>query len=249
MVANKDNMTLIFVHACGVGNWMWYKQREYFSSFSCKFIELPEHGDNFNIQPFSVKSAIKQIDTTVRCSPGEVVLIGHEMGARLILNYLAEYTNDKVKKIVLSSTMVKTVKEGMFHRILPAKIIEKEFEKKNKNLQNRDFIKKTLAYYGVEEAYKDNYINDMTRYKPRQLVKIIQEGLLKKLPLNLLVENNTPALILVGENETKANKLSAKMLSEHFFNSKLVVVENSSDNHVRTNSIVFNESVKNFILT
>lgn len=89
----------------------------------------------------------------------------------------------------------------------------------------------------------------MTRYKPRQLVKIIQEGLLKKLPLNLLVENNTPALILVGENETKANKLSAKMLSEHFFNSKLVVVENSSDNHVRTNSIVFNESVKNFILT
>ncbi|MCB4944033.1 mutanobactin A biosynthesis alpha/beta hydrolase MubM [Streptococcus mutans] len=249
MITNKDNLTLIFVHACGVGNWMWYKQKDYFSNFSCMFIELPEHGNNYNIQPFSVKSAIKMINKAVRSAPGEVILIGHEMGARLILNYLVEYTNDKVKKIVLSSTMIKTVKEGLFHKILPSKIIEKEFEKKNKNLQNIDFIKKTLDYYGVEEKYKEYYLNDMTRYKPRQLIKIIQEGLLKKLPLNLFIDNDIPALILVGEKETNANRLSAKLLSEYFSNSELIIVDNSTDNHIRTNSMVFNDRVKNFILT
>ena len=129
------------------------------------------------------------------------------------------------------------------------KIIEKEFEKKNKNLQNIDFIKKTLDYYGVEEEYKDYYLNDMKRYKPRQLIKIIQEGLLKKLPLNLFIDNDIPALILVGEKETNANRLSAKLLSEYFSNSELIIVDNSTDNHIRTNSMVFNDRVKNFILT
>ena len=37
MITSKDNLTLIFVHACGVGNWMWYKQKDYFSNFSCMF--------------------------------------------------------------------------------------------------------------------------------------------------------------------------------------------------------------------
>ncbi|MCB5003691.1 mutanobactin A biosynthesis alpha/beta hydrolase MubM, partial [Streptococcus mutans] len=93
------------------------------------------------------------------------------------------------------------------------------------------------------------YLNDMKRYKPRQLIKIIQEGLLKKLPLNLFIDNDIPALILVGEKETNANRLSAKLLSEYFSNSELIIVDNSTDNHIRTNSMVFNDRVKNFILT
>ncbi|SBO17138.1 alpha/beta fold hydrolase [Carnobacterium divergens] len=246
---NKNKKpTLIFIHACGVGKWMWYKQKEHFSKFPCLFVELPEHGDNFEMQPFSVNNSVKIIRKTVKNAENEVVLIGHEMGARMILNYLNEYGNEKVSKIVLSSTMIKTVKEGILHKILPSKVIEKEFEKKERNLKKSEFVKKTIDYYGVDEEYSSHYLQDMSRYKPKQLMKLIQEGLLKKISLKPFLNCQIDALIVVGDKETTANIKSAKMLDTYFSNGQLMIVEDATDTHIRTKDYIFNSAVENFIM-
>lgn len=86
------------------------------------FLDMQEHGLNLNQGRFTIENSVNSIIEIIENSTKEkkAILIGHEMGARIVLSLLNK-REDLVKKAILSGIMIKSVKEALFHKILPKK--------------------------------------------------------------------------------------------------------------------------------
>lgn len=245
---NKEGETIIFIHACGVSSWMWYGQKCFMEEYRCIFLDMQEHGLNLNQGRFTIENSVNSIIEIIENSTKEkkAILIGHEMGARIVLSLLNK-REDLVKKAILSGIMIKSVKEALFHKILPKKIILNEFNKKYAKLQNPDFQITACKAYGVSEEYRSNYLEDMFNYNPEKLVELITEGLIKDISLKGIERIELPVLVIVGAEDLKANIQSTIKLTKLIPNSIGFLVKNANQNLPRTNAEVFNKTIVSFL--
>lgn len=103
-----DAETIVFVHGAGVAGWMWDKQVQALGAYRKVVVDLPDHGMD-RARPFgSIEAAADELAATVAevRAGGRVHLVGHSLGAKIVLELLVRHPNS-VASAVVSSALVR----------------------------------------------------------------------------------------------------------------------------------------------
>lgn len=99
----EDNKELIiFLHSNLLSNWIWKNQRTSFEDYHCIYLDLPNHGNSYFFNDFSIKNSGELIKDLIgeksslrksnpRSKVKKVHLIGVSVGGQIILYLLAKY--------------------------------------------------------------------------------------------------------------------------------------------------------------
>ncbi len=84
--------TICFLHAGGIGGWMWTPQIEALqNTYHCLIPDLPEHGLSAGTRPFTIKDAASRVAELIskKAHKGRAHVIGLSEGAQLSVQLLS----------------------------------------------------------------------------------------------------------------------------------------------------------------
>lgn len=103
-----DAETIVFVHGAGVAGWMWDKQVQALGRYRKIVVDLPDHGKD-RARPFTrIEAAADELAAVVteQCTGGRAHLVGHSLGAKIVLECLARHP-ERASSAVVSSALVR----------------------------------------------------------------------------------------------------------------------------------------------
>ncbi|UTR07184.1 alpha/beta hydrolase [Alkalihalobacillus sp. LMS6] len=104
---NKDSPLLFFIHGGGVSRWMWQKQVDYFTTYHCIAVDLPEHGQSREAGNFSIEQSAKQCFSLIeeKAANKAVHLIGFSLGAQVAIEMLCQHSI-RITSAMINSALV-----------------------------------------------------------------------------------------------------------------------------------------------
>lgn len=97
---------VVFVHGAGVAGWMWKKQVESLVDWRRVVVDLADHGAD-RATPFTTLEAeADAIVAHIRTTTGKAHLVGHSLGAKIVLDILAR-SPEVAMSAVVSSALVR----------------------------------------------------------------------------------------------------------------------------------------------
>lgn len=97
---------VVFVHGAGVAGWMWNLQRDALPGWRVVVVDLPDHGLARAEAFTSVVGVAEHLAAWVAERVGTAHLVGHSLGARLVLEILARRP-EVARGAVISSALVR----------------------------------------------------------------------------------------------------------------------------------------------
>ena len=172
---DSNNDLIIFLHSNLLSNWIWKNQRKSFKDYHCIYLDLPNHGNSYFDDNFSIEKSgelIKDLieekntkksnnsDTKTKKNNNsytktkKVHLIGVSVGGQIILYLLAKYP-ELIDTAIVSGVNIYENPEKEFidnTMFMLNKLKSDILDKKT----NRFLIKAILAEYGLgKEHYND----------------------------------------------------------------------------------------------
>ncbi len=91
---NSESLkTIIFITGAGMSSWMWKKQMNL--EYNIITFDLPGHGENSDVDFVSIKeTALNIIDIMTSENLDKAVLIGHSIGAQIILHMMEHHAEN-----------------------------------------------------------------------------------------------------------------------------------------------------------
>jgi pimeloyl-ACP methyl ester carboxylesterase len=101
----KDARCVVFVHGAGMAGWMWKKQLDSVASLRTIVVDLPDHGLDRATPFMSIESVADELAALVseRCPEGKACLVGHSLGAKVVLEMLARHPECAASAVVSSA--------------------------------------------------------------------------------------------------------------------------------------------------
>lgn len=101
----KDAPCVVFVHGAGMAGWMWKKQIDSVPSLRTITVDLPDHGLDRTTPFKSIESVADELAALVsaRCPEGRARLVGHSLGARVVLQALVRHPECAASAVVSSA--------------------------------------------------------------------------------------------------------------------------------------------------
>lgn len=103
----ENNEVILFLHPKTLANWIWEEQKKDFSKFNCFYIDLPEHGNSYTNNEFTIKSASILIENFIKeilnnkKEINSVNIIGFGLGGQITIELINK--NPKIiNKIIIS---------------------------------------------------------------------------------------------------------------------------------------------------
>jgi pimeloyl-ACP methyl ester carboxylesterase len=236
---NLSGQLIIFINGAGMGPWMWKNQIEYFKDKKCIVFDLPGHGENKDIEFISIKNCQELVSQIVlnESESKEAVVIGHSIGAQILMSML-EHNQEIVSKGIIISGLNEQMKFVNF-MLKPLVSVSMPLVKL------RWFAKIQSNQLSIPNHMFDDYYNDSIKVSRETLYKVLYEN------SNFVFENRSnftkPVLILVGENEKRVMKKSARknlMLLEKGIG---YTIKNSAHGIPYESDSLANRIIENFI--
>ena len=239
---NCDNETIIFLHGGGISGWMWDKQLEALKDYHCLVPDLPEHGRNIEMKPFTIKGSAKMIINLIkeRSCNGKAHVIGLSLGAQITVQILS-MDPKTVDHALISGTLAREIYGPKTLKML--NVLFKAYMP----FKDTDFlIKLNMKSNGVPMEYFDEFKKDTKTLTLSSLRNVIKENMSFRIQDELCKVKN-PVLITVGENEQKITYKSAIDLNKCLPNSKAYEVTNLGHNWPLESPILFNNVLRAWI--
>jgi pimeloyl-ACP methyl ester carboxylesterase len=101
----KDAPCVVFVHGAGMAGWMWKKQIESISSLRTIAVDLPDHGLDRTTPFMGIELVADELAALISacCPEGKARLVGHSLGARVVLEALARHPACAASAVVSSA--------------------------------------------------------------------------------------------------------------------------------------------------
>jgi pimeloyl-ACP methyl ester carboxylesterase len=94
----------VFLHGGGISSWMWREQVEAFKDFHCIVPDLPEHRKSMDEGPLSLSDcALRVADLIDSAAGGKAHVVGHSLGAKVIVELLARRPGVVGRAVVASA--------------------------------------------------------------------------------------------------------------------------------------------------
>lgn len=211
---NKESV--VFIHGGGLSGWMWDKQLGGFTDYHCLVPDLPEHGKNRDVVPFTMETAAEQIIELIkdRAHNKKAHIIGISLGGQLVIQILG-MAPEIVGHAVISGTVVRKYWGNTTLKLMPL------MDRITMPLGKIDFLLKKMMKNGkIPLEYFENYKKDINLNTYSCYKNIRNENHAFRIPEGLCEVKN-PVLIAMGETEMKLVHESAEDLNRCLQNSQI----------------------------
>lgn len=195
-----NDETIVFIHAGGISGWMWDEQVKYFKNYHCIIPDLPEHGMNACVKPFTIENAAETVSELINNFADEKVnLVGIGVGGQIVLQILST-CQKMVDHALVSGTLVRNIQyKSLIRRI-------NQLLKVYKPVKNNDFyIKAYMRTYNMPKIYFDNFKESTCQIGTSSIERVLIQNHLFKLP-KIPQKTKTKLLVMAGEKDYKIIK-------------------------------------------
>ena len=213
--SSKD--LIIFIHSNLLSNWIWKNQRNSFENYHCIYLDLPNHGNSYFDDGFSIeksgelikdlieeKSTPKNLNSDTKTK--KVHLIGVSVGGQIILYLLAKYPELIDTTIVTGVNIYENPEKEFIDNTIAMlnKLKSNILDKKS----NKFLIKAILAEYGLGKEYYDD-------------LKLATENIINKNSYNTTNNNS---------NNNFENNLNLNQITKESLEFKIPKIKSSPNN-------------------
>jgi len=210
---NESHKTIIFITGAGVGKWMWQHQMNL--PFNLVTFDLPGHGDNADKDFESIAKTCNEIIKIINdLKLDKVILIGHSIGAQIIL-YMMENHSEYIDKALVVSGLNQPSK-------LMASMMKPTIAMTMPLIKNRSFSKLQAGTLSLPDYMLDVYYEDSLKMSKRTLTNLLTQNQLFEFKGSTL--NGDQVLFMYGSKEVKMIKKSAQKNQKLVPGSKLRVL-------------------------
>ena len=202
---NADEKTIVFLHGGGISGWMWDRQTAHFTCYHCIVPDLPEHGRSMMESPLSIEDCAKKIASLIRerAKGGKAHLIGHSLGAKIIVEILARSPEVIDRAVIVSALfrpipMMRTLCNGPSYRLAVWMLKSKKV---------LAYTARQFGFTDPEDA--DRLTDDFSGLTVDSLDHIYGE-LFTHLRLPDISRADAPSLVIAGEKEPIAMRESVR---------------------------------------
>lgn len=199
MEDKKSDKTIIFITGAGVGKWMWACQSDL--PYNLVTFDLPGHGENAHVDFESIAQTSDEIIEILNDLKLEkVVLIGHSIGAQIIL-YMLEHKHQYIDKAVVIS--------GLNHPSkMIASLIKPTIAMSMPLIQFKWFSKLQASTLSLPNDMFEAYYVDSLKMSKRTLVNLLIEN--QRFAFNGSQIEGDKVLFMVGSKEVRIMKKSVE---------------------------------------
>ncbi len=205
-----------------MGGWSWEPVVERLPHYHCLVPDLPEHGQSLIEGPFSIADAARRMIALVddRAHGGHAHLIGVSLGGQIALEMMS-VAPKIVDRAVISGTLVRPVRGRWLTNLLMRAYMP---------FRRLDFlIRANQRSLGVPNRYLPQFREDTRNLSADALGRIFSENANFRVPYGLRFVD-VPTLVLVGERELEATRLSAREIVGTLQNAQGRMVQGLSHN-------------------
>jgi len=210
---DKAKITLLFLHGGGGAGWMWQPVVDRLPGFHCLVPDLPEHGNNLQVKPFSMAFAAQKATELIReqAHGGKAVVIGLSEGAQVAVQMLATCPEVMDKAMISSALLLPMPGAKMYSS--PG-LISALFKMSVPPFRNNDWwIKLNMKHAaGIPDEFYPQFKTNFQEMPESQFVNLMVANQTFRMPEGI-EKTKVPALIVCGSHEYKAMKDSAKALA------------------------------------
>lgn len=238
-IEGQENKTLlVFVNGAGISKWMWKYQKPLCEKFKCIFFDLPGHGDNSNMDFTSIEDVCLFLIDLIKneSENNKAIVIGHSIGAQVVLNLLKLY-GEYISKAVVVSGLNKPMK-GYNFLLKPMMALSRLLTK------SRSFSKLQFRELSAPKEWFEDYYNDTLKLSKETLINITKENMSFNFDKKV---SKIPTLILTGEREKRIMKKSADKTARYIKESESFIIKDAGHGIPYEKPELFNELLMRFI--
>lgn len=237
---NINAPTIVFIHGGGVSGWMWQKQWEAFEDFHCLIPDLPDHGRSINEGYIDIKDSAERIARLIKehANGGKAHVVGHSLGGKIIVQLLADHP-EVIDRAVVGSALFRPIPLINMMLNMPAYRLT-VWMLKSKRIMARQV--KQFNFPG--SFYSESFIKEISGQTAQMLDRIYTQ-LNKYLVLpEGLDKVQTCTLVIAGEKEPSAMKLSVADIANALPHAKACLIKGARHNYPWVEYEVFNEAIR-----
>lgn len=208
VTGSEIDPTVVFVHGAGMAGWMWDAVKPAFSGFRIVTVDMSDHGTSRD-EPFrSVDSEADRLAETVRALTDDpVILIGHSLGAKVVLACVVRHA-ELARGVVVSSALVRP--SALARWMASPSLCSFSL----KLLRRKGMAEAQARAFGFPtEEMRNAYVADVAALDVPALLRPL-EAFAETLCLpEGLGRLTCPALVTVGSREPRAMRESARDLA------------------------------------
>lgn len=240
---DKGAPTVVFIHGGGMSGWMWKKQREAFGDYHLLIPDLPDHGKSLGEGAISIEGAADRVAELIRAraNGGRAHVVGHSLGGKIIVQLLAEHP-ETVDRAVVASALFRPMP------LLNATMNMPMYKLSVWMLQNRKILELQAKQFNFpDDSYRENFKKEAAATTADMLGRIYTQlnGHLS-LPEGLS-RAGAPTLVIAGEKEPKAMRMSVADVAHALPNSKAYLVRGGRHTFPWEKSDAFNAAIRAWI--
>jgi pimeloyl-ACP methyl ester carboxylesterase len=239
-MGNKNAPTIVFIHGGGVSGWMWQKQWEAFGDYHVLIPDLPDHGKSMGEGKIDIADSADRVAALIkeRANGGRAHVVGHSLGAKVIVQTLATHP-EVIDRAVVASALFRPVPLMNLMLNMPAYRLTVWMLKSRRvlDMQARQFN-------FPNDFYRENFKREISAETPEILSRIYDQ-LNKYIALpEGLGGAHAPTLVLAGEKELKAMRLSVGNIARALPDAQGFLVKGALHNYPWAQYEVFNATVR-----
>jgi pimeloyl-ACP methyl ester carboxylesterase len=240
---NKNGRTIVFLHGGGVGGWMWEEQLKEFQDFHCLIPDLPEHGKSMEEGPITIEDCSLRIAELIqqRANDGHAIVIGHSIGAKVLVQLLSDHP-ELVEKAVVASALFRSMPSmnAFLNRPTYRLVVWMMKSGRLLDMQARQFK-------FPNSTYEENFKRD-TRATTVLMLERIYDQLNKHLTVPIgLYRARMPVLVVAGDKEPRAMKDSVEDIAGMLPNASTKLLPGALHNYPWAKAQEFNQLLRVFI--
>lgn len=222
---------------------MWQKQWEAFGDFHCLIPDLPDHGKSVNEGKIDILDSTERIAGLIRdhANGGRAHVVGHSLGGKIIVQLLATCPA-LIDHAVVASALFRPI--PMMNMIMNMPMYKLTVSM----LKNKWVLENQVKQFNFpNDFYRNSFIREVSGETAEVLDRIYTQ-LNKHLILPAGLEKaQVHTLVLAGEKEPSAMKLSAGDIVKVLPNAKAYLVKGALHNFPWVQYEAFNDVIRQWI--
>lgn len=246
---------LIIIHGLFGNSDNWMKFAKNISEqlpLSVYTIDLRNHGRSSHHPVFSMEALVDDLSEFLeKQNIEEPILMGHSLGAKIILNYLKEPFSQKIKAIIVADMGLRTY-EMKYHHVELLNIMKNTpldsfaDRKELESYFSQNIPSPRLAQFVLKNLKRD--ANNQFLWKINlDSIDVYLEKLLDGVSYQKAIE--IPSLFMKGENSDYINSEDKILINKYFKSPNMVEISNAGHWINADNPVEFEEKLISFLRT
>lgn len=191
-----DAEPVLFIHGAGVAGWMWKAEVDRLTSYRRIVVDLPDHGAARALPFRGMEEEADALADFIATLPGgSAHLVGHSLGARLVLEILARRPRTARSALVASAL----VRPSALVSLMDCPALNRAAAGMLKNKALARFQAKSFHF--PDAAYEEAFLADAAALVPGNLDRPVAAFAARLAPPPGLEHAAVPTLLVAGSRE------------------------------------------------